>query len=137
MDKLLDIISVVSSVVMLIGVIFGIYFFLRKPQDSLEKKQIIAGEELKDKATILQQKEAENKANILAEQIKARNEENERRFADFGKRLDDAFTLAANHTHTVDVKVDSLIASTNAWHLEISNKMTELSTMLKYLKPKE
>jgi len=122
---------------MLIGVIFGIYFFLRKPQDSLEKKQIIAGEELKDKATILQQKEAENKANILAEQIKARNEENERRFADFGKRLDDAFTLAANHTHTVDVKVDSLIASTNAWHLEISNKMTELSTMLKYLKPKE
>lgn len=127
-----DIMSLTSSGIMIIGVIFAVYFTFRKPQDSLEKKQIIAGEELKDKATLLQQKEAENKANVLAEQIKSRNEENERRFSDMGVRLDTAMTTAQNHIHTVDVKVDKLIDTVGA----MSNEIVRLGTIINERIPK-
>ncbi len=128
-----DIMSLTSSSILIIGVIFTVYFTFRKPQDSLEKKQIIAGEELKDKATLLQQKEAENKANVLAEQIRSRNEENERRFSDMGVRLDTAMTTAQNHIHTVDVKVDKLIDTVGA----MSNEIVRLGTIISERIPKK
>ena len=53
------------------------------------------------------------------------------------KRLDDAFALAQNHIHTVDEKLTGYISTSNAWHLEVSNKLTELGTIISERIPKK
>lgn len=110
----------------IIGLIFSVYFNYRKPQEDIEKKQIKSDEDLKDKATVLSQKEVENKANVLAQQVQWEKEANEKKFVEFNLRLDNSMTLAQNHIHTVDVKVDQLIASVN----KMSNEITRLSTII-------
>jgi hypothetical protein len=117
----------------LLGVIFSVFFYFRKPQESLEKKQIIADEELKDKATILSQKEAEGKTNVLAQQFQWEKEANEKKFQEFSCRLDNSMTLAQNHIHTVDVKVDTLITTIG----KMSNEITRLSTIIDERIPKK
>lgn len=127
-----------------IGVIFSIFFYFRKPQEDIEKRQgldalatekdkLIAEKDLGTKATILAQKELETKALVLAEQVKNKDVENERRFNEMGVRLDTAMTTAQNHIHTVDVKVDKLIESVNI----MGNKITELSTIINERIPKK
>jgi hypothetical protein len=74
----------------------------------LELKQAVVDKEMDSKASILAQKEMENKANLLAQQVEAEKCANEKRFAEFANRLDQAFALAQNHIHTVDTKVDGL-----------------------------
>jgi hypothetical protein len=115
------------------SVIFGIYAYFHVPQESMEKKQAVASKEMDTKATVLAQKELENKANVLAEQVKGRNEENERRFLDMGNRLDAAMTTAQNHIHSVDVKADTLIASVG----RMGNEITRLSTIIDERIPKK
>jgi hypothetical protein len=117
----------------LLGVIFSIFFYFKKPQENLEKKQIIAEEDLKDKATILQQKEAEGKANVLAQQFQWEKEANEKKFQEFSCRLDNSMTLAQNHIHTVDVKVDNLIVTIG----KMSNEITRLATIIDERIPKK
>lgn len=117
----------------IIGLIFVVYLYFRKPQEDMETKQALTDKEIDTKATVLAQKELENKANVLAEQVKGRNEENERRFIDLGTRLDTAMTTAQNHIHTVDVKVDTLIATVNI----MSNEITRLSTIIDERIPKK
>lgn len=117
----------------LLGVIFSVFSFFRKPQESLEKKQILVDENLKDKATILSQKEAEGKANVLAQQFQWEKEANEKKFNEFSSRLDAAMTLAQNHIHTVDTKVDTLIATIG----KMSNEITRLSTIIDERIPKK
>lgn len=101
-----------------IGLAFTIWFKVRTPQEQLDK-QVAVGRE-----------EVEGKAKVLEQRVQWEKELTEKRFGEFGKRLDDAFALAQNHTHTVDVKVDILIKSTNDWHLEISNKLTRIETLM-------
>ena len=57
-------------------------------------------------------------------------ETNERRFIDMGCRIDNAFTMAKNDISHVDAKVEVMIVDNNKWHLEISNKLTELNTII-------
>lgn len=115
------------------SVTFGIFSYFHVPQESIEKKQALSEKEIDTKATVLAQKELENKANVLAEQVKSRNEENERRFLDMGCRLDTAMTTAQNHIHTVDVKVDTLIATVGT----MSNEITRLSTIIEERIPRK
>ena len=117
----------------LLGVMFTVYKYFRDPQIISDKKQLILDTEIDSKASILAQKELENKANVLAEQVKGRNEENERRFLDMGNRLDLAMTTAQNHIHTVDVKVDNLITTVNI----MSNEITRLATIIDERIPKK
>ncbi len=105
----------------IIGTIFGIYKSFHDPQISLDKQQD------------LDKQEVEAKANILEERAKWDREQYEKRFADMGTRLDAAFSLAQNHTHTVDVKVDKLIESVNA----LSNSVTRLETIIQERIPKK
>ncbi len=65
---------------------FAVFLYFRNPQVKEEKKSA-----------------------ILSEQIKGDKEETNRRFGEMSTRLDDAMTLAQNHVHTVDTKVDKLI----------------------------
>ena len=129
----MDIVSLIGSAISFIGMIFVVYFYFKNPQISAEKKQIQIEEEVKDKATLLSQKEVENKASVLEKQFQWYMDTTERKFEDFGKRLESAFLLASNHTHTVDVKVDKLIESTSSLGLTVE----KLSTIIEERIPRK
>lgn len=107
-----------------VGTIFAIYFRFRKPTEDLEKNQIITDKDLGTKATILAQKEVENKATLLAQQVEWEKQANEKKFSEFGLRLDNSILLAANHIHTVDVKVDKLGENIGGMSIEIARLTT-------------
>jgi len=131
--ELAEIIKLVISILTLGSIIFSIFFFFRNPQEKLEKNQIINEERDKNKATVLEAKEVENKAAVLEKQFQWYMEVNNQKFCDMGKRLDDSFLLASNHTNTVDTKVDKLIQSTNL----MSNEITRLGTIIEERIPKK
>lgn len=109
----------------LLGIVFSIYFYFRNPQEALDKKQAI------DQVSI------DNKAAVLAKDLDSEKHATERRFSEMGTRMDKALELAMNHTHTVDVKVDTLMKDTNSWHLEISQQIIRLSTIIEERVPKK
>lgn len=136
--------SLILQIATLLGLIFGVFLYFKKPQDDImrnqsldtlatEKDKLIAEKDLGTKATILAQKELETKALVLVEQVKSKNEENERRFGDMGIRLDAAMTTAQNHIHSIDIKVDKLIETQNS----MCNKITELTTIINERIPKK
>lgn len=136
--------SLILQISTLLGLIFGVFLYFRKPQEIIEQRQsldtlatekdkLLAEKDLGTKATILAQKELETKALVLAEQVKNKDIENERRFNEMGVRLDTAMTTAQNHIHTVDTKVDELIKTVNV----MCNKITELSTIINERLPKK
>ena len=110
----------------IIGIIIGVYKSINKPQVDLEKTQAINEEKDKSKATVLQQKEAENKASLLAQQVQNEKEDNNRRFMELGELLRSSMTLAQNHIHTVDTKVDVLAKEVNV----LSTKIAQLTTVI-------
>jgi len=124
------------SFIAIVWVIFTVYLYFKKPQDSMEIKQAVVDKEIDSKASILAQKEMENKANILAEQVKLGKESTDKKFESIIQDNKDAMLLATNHTHTVDVKVDSLIQQVNSMNLIFTQKFTELSTILEERLPK-
>lgn len=117
----------------ILGVIFSVYHYFKNPQINSEKEQIKIEENIKDKASKLSQKEVENKAVVLEKQFQWYMESTQQKFCDMGKRLDDAFLLAANHTNTVDKKVDKLVESTNALGLQVE----KLSTIIEERIPRK
>jgi len=117
----------------IIGTIFTVYNYFRNPQIKNEEEHIRTEEQIKDKASLLSQKEVENKAGVLAEQFKWFMEANQQKFAEMGTRLDNAFTLASNHTHTVDVKVDKLVEVVTM----MGNEITKLSTIIEERIPRK
>lgn len=123
----------ITFIIAVLAAIFAVYSYFRKPQEDIEKQQIKTDEDLKDKASIISQKEIESKAIILSEQFKWNMNETERKFADFAVRLDKSYELATNHTHTVDVKVDHLIATVT----HMGNEITRLSTIIEERIPKK
>jgi len=131
--ELTEIISLIISLLTLLGIIFAAYFYFKNPQDRLEKKQLINEERDKGKATVVEQKEVEGKAAILAKQFEWFMDVNNKKFEDMGKRLDEAFLLASNHTNTVDTKVDKLIQSSNL----MSNEITRMATIIEERIPKK
>lgn len=96
----------------IIGTIFGVYKMFHDPQVTLDKQQD------------LDKQEAENKAVLLEERSKWDRDQYEKRFTDMGIRLDSAFALAQNHTHTVDVKCDKLIESVNVLSIQVGKLET-------------
>jgi len=117
----------------IVGIIFSIYHYFRNPQVAIEQEQALTDKELGTKATILAQKELETKAIVLAEQVKNRNEENDRRFTEMGSRMDRALTLAENHTHTVDTKVDELIKTVGT----LTGSIIQLQTIIEERNPRK
>jgi hypothetical protein len=51
--------------------------------------------------------------------------------------MDTALTLAQNHTHTVDIKVDALTTMVNGMNIEITKEMTRLGTIIQERFPKQ
>lgn len=105
----------------LIGIIFSVFNYFRNPQEALDKREA------------LNQKDADGKAMLLAQQFQQEKEAVERRFSDMGNRLESAMTLAQNHIHTVDTKVDGLISDIG----RMSNEVTRLTTVIDERIPKK
>lgn len=97
-----------------LSIIFTIYNYFRKPQEDSEKQDA-----------------------LQAQQLQWQKETNERRFCDLGTRIDNTFVMAKNDISHVDAKVEILITDNNKWHLEISNKLTELNTIINERIPKK
>lgn len=117
-----------SNIIFILGLFslgFTAYNYLRNPQLKLDKRQAVS------------ETEVDGKAKLLAQQFQWDKETNEKKFLEINQRIADAFTLAQNHTHSVELKVDKLIETTNVWHLDISNKITELSTVVNERMPKK
>jgi len=123
----------ILGIIALGSVVFTIWGKVSKPQEAIEIKQALTDKDLVNKASLLAQKELETKALVLAEQVKNKDIENERRFNEMGVRLDTAMTTAQNHIHTVDVKVDALITTTNAMNLNIMKLQTVIEERLPYI----
>ncbi len=120
----MNILLTTSNIIFILGVmgaVFGVYTYFRDPQIALDKQQD------------LDKQEVEGKAALLEERTKWDRDQSEKRFVDMGIRLDTAFTLAQNHTHTVDVKVDKLIDSVNS----LGNFVTKLETIIDERIPKK
>lgn len=111
--------TTISLLVLIIGQIVGLVVAIRKPTEDLAKKQL---SDSKDQAII--DKEADKKAEVLAKEVQWAKESTEKKFTEFGIRLDKAFELAANHTHTVDVKVEALTKLVNEMNLNINRLHT-------------
>jgi len=111
----------ILAAITVIGAIVGGLMFFRRPQEELDKRQSVSETEVQGKAT------------ALAQQVQWEKEANEKKFIEMGNSIKDAFLLAQNHTHTVDVKVDRLIESVNA----LDKGMTELRTIINERIPKK
>lgn len=80
---------------------------------------------------------ADKKDALLSQQVQLDKNETERRFSEMNKRLDEAFALAQNHIHTVDTKVETLITFITKMNLDMTTKITELSTIINERIPKK
>ena len=126
-------IGFILGVLGVLSIIFTVYNSFHKPQEDLETKQALSEKDLGTKATILAQKELEAKALVLAEQVKNKDIENERRFNEMIVRLDSAMAMAQNHIHTVDTKVDKLIEGVGS----LANQVTKLATIIEERNPRK
>lgn len=87
----------------ILGVLFTVYSYFRNPQVEEEKR-----------------------AAILAKQVNWTSESVEKRFSVMQDNIKDAFLMATNHTHTVEVKVDEL----NRIIHSLENTVTKLNTII-------
>ena len=93
-----------------ISMIFAVYFYFKRPQINSEKQDA-----------------------LMAQKVQWQSEANERRFAEIQQSIKDAFSLAQNHTHTVEVKVDALTNNISKAELAIA----KLSTVIEERIPKK
>lgn len=98
----------------IIGIIFSIFNYFRNPQEALDKR------------TAVDREESEGRAKILEQRLQWEKDATDKKFFDMGIRLDNSMSLAQNHTHTVDVKVDKLIESVNMLAIQVGKLETKI-----------
>lgn len=94
----------------MLGIIFGIYRYFRDPQVNSEKTE-----------ALIVQKDALTGIDY------------DRRFSQMQQNITDSMTLAQNHIHTIDVKVDALQSIIN----QMGKDVTRLSTIIDERIPKK
>lgn len=112
-------VSIVFGLGGILGMLYTFYVSVRKPQEELDKRQLMAAKDIDNRATTLAQQEAEGKANLLAQQVTLQKEANEKKFTEIGLRL-----------NTIDSKVADLGVASNLWQLEIRTQLTRLATII-------
>jgi hypothetical protein len=127
----------ITWLIWLIGIVFAIYLYFRKPQEKLEMGQVIAEKEIANKATILAQKEMESKANLLAEQVGWEKSANEKKFIEYGRKLDEVMVHSQKESLKIELKLDAFIHSQMLRNEEYGNHFTKLFTLLEERLPKK
>ncbi len=107
-----------------IGTIFGVYKMFHDPQVALDKQLDL------DKLA------SDGELKLLSLQVTNDRGATDRRFSEMIQRIDTALTLAQNHTHTVDVKVDGLTGIVNTMNLQMTTEITKLGTIIQERFPK-
>jgi hypothetical protein len=125
--------SNIMFVIGIIGIIIGVYKSIFTPQAKMDKNQALNEERDKNKATLLEQKEVDTKAQLLAQQMNNEKEDNNRRFAEMGVRIDKAFEIAQNHINTIETEVKALTITVGG----MCNNITELKTIINERIPKK
>lgn len=105
-----ELLNYILAIIALISVLFTVWNKIKSPQMDSEKQDA-----------------------LLAQKVQWEREANEKKFADFGRRLEDAFLMASNHTNTVDTKVDKLVEIVTVMNSEI----VKLSTIIEERIPKK
>lgn len=126
--------SIIDNIVGIVGLItaiFAVFLYFRKPQEAMDKRQALSDKELDSKATILAGKEMESKAALLAQQVESEKILNEKKFSEMNTKIDTSIVALQQNIHDVDSKVNSLVVTSNAFHFEMSNRLTELATILR------
>jgi len=108
----------------ILGIIFTVYKYFRNPQEEMEKKQALS------------EKERESKDNAITKQLEWEKESNERRFKELNDATHALQSLAENHIHTLNVKVNNLAETINKMNVDLTNKITTLSTIISNRMPK-
>lgn len=108
--EILDIISIVGQGITFVGVIFIVYHYFRNPQIKSEKLDA-----------------------LLEQKVKLTNESNDRRFCEIQSNIKNAFELAQNHTHTVEVSVNTLVDKVN----DMGKDVVRLQTIIEERIPKK
>ena len=85
----------------------------------------------------MDKEESAGRDKLFEQRIQWEKESNDKRFTELGARLTDSMTLAQNHIHTVDVKVDGLIGSVDTMNLQLTNEITKLRTIIEERFPKK
>lgn len=111
--------------VWILTVIFGVYLYFRRPQEELDKNQA------------LDKQKADNDSSVLAARINWEKQANEDKFKDFQERLATSTSLAQNHIHTIDVKVDSVALNLTLMDKKITSELVRLSTIIEERIPKK
>ena len=93
----------IMFVIFLLGTIFGVYNYFKKPQDEGS----------------LIQKEVEGKALLLAQQVQTEKEYNTKKFIELTERF--------NNT---DGKIEELIKSINDMNLNLTKQLTKVQTIV-------
>lgn len=88
--------TLILSVLSILGIVFSVYLYFRNPQITLERRQAV--DEVSQRA----------KAAGFSQEMQWQKEANERRFAEMQITIKDSMTLAQNHIHTVETKVEGL-----------------------------
>ena len=97
----------ITFILGILAIIFSVYNYFRNPQIKSDKTDA-----------------------LLAQRVQWDKEMSEKRLSDLGLRLDASTTLAQNHIHTVDVKVDNLTNVVNSMNTQLTNEITKLSTII-------
>lgn len=105
----------------LFGIAFGIWNKIRNPQVSLEKEQAVS------------EIEVQGKAATIAQQLQWTIEATEKRFSDMQSSIKDSTTMAQNHIHSVDLKVDILQAAV----VQMGKDLVQLQTIIEERIPRK
>jgi len=114
MEEILTPLNIISWILGVIGLGIGAYKSFNTPQSELDKREAINDEK------------TNGKASVLAQQVKWEKEANEKRFAEMGTQITSAMTIAQNHIHTVDTKVDNLGAKVG----DVEKSIVRLTTII-------
>ncbi len=120
----LEITSVATLALAIISIAFTVWGKITTPQKDLDKQQALT------------EKDVDTKAGVLAIQFQNDRETTRDKFKEMGERLDNAFTMASNHTHTVDIKVDKLIEGVNSMNLSMTKELATLTAIINERIPK-
>lgn len=111
----------ILNIIYLLGILFGIYIYFRKPQEKLERDQAVSN------------KNADDKAALLSQQLQWTRDGTDRRFTEMQASIKESMTMAQNHIHTVDVKVDNLTSLVTS----LSQDIVRLNTIIDERIPKK
>jgi len=124
--EITEIISAITSLLTLIGIVFAAFLYFKNPQERLDKKQALNEANDKNKTPIVN-------FEVLKSNFDMMCKINGETFAKLELQIKEAFTIANNHTNETDANVKALVVEVGA----LRNETIELKTIINERIPKK